>query len=299
MTTLEWLPAAVRDSHPRSFPWAERTDPKGCLHSTEGSTWPTYDGWTIMPHATIMPHPNLRVEVRQHLPFSQASFALRHTRAQPTNGDYVFQFELIGTCDPAGPRGAYYWPGADDAVLLDLWRKVIKPLGDAYLIPFRAGRAFLRYPDRAGSNRMTDAEFDTYSGWHGHQHVPQNDHGDPGAFPWDRLTALAVADINKGDDVTPAEIQAIAAAVAPAVWSYPLNSAWSGTTRTAGQMQATSERYGIEAGYAGNHPDGNGSPGTPTYALNSLQGIEDIQNRLTDLADAVAALAAKEPPAAA
>jgi hypothetical protein len=134
--TLLWLPAAIRDEHPRSFPWAETTDPKGCLHSTEGSSWPTYDGWTIMPHATVMPHPGKGVEVRQHLPFSQASFALRHTRAQPTNGDYVFQFELIGTCDPGGP--GYYWPKADDAVLLDLWRKVIKPLGDAYVIPFRA-----------------------------------------------------------------------------------------------------------------------------------------------------------------
>jgi hypothetical protein len=86
--------------------------------------------------------------------------------------------------------------------------------------------------------------------------------------------------------------------VAQAVWAHPLNSAWSGTTRPGWQMQATS-RYGIEAGYAGNRPDGNGSPGTPTLALNAQQGIEDIQNRLTDLADAVAALAAKEPPAAA
>jgi hypothetical protein len=29
--TLDWLPDATRDLHARSFPWAEQTDPKGCL----------------------------------------------------------------------------------------------------------------------------------------------------------------------------------------------------------------------------------------------------------------------------
>jgi hypothetical protein len=187
---MAWLPAAVRDEHARSFPWSETDDPKGCLHTTESSGWPEYRGWTVMPHATVMPARGKGVTIRQHLPFTQASFALRHTRPQPTNGDYVMQFELIGTCDPQGPRGAYYWPEADDVVLLDLFTKLIKPLDDAFLIPLRAP-AFGRYPDRAGFNRMSDVQFDTYSGWHGHQHVPQNDHGDPGAFPWDRMLALA------------------------------------------------------------------------------------------------------------
>lgn len=190
MTKLLWLPAAIVDPHPRSFPWADTTNPKGCLHTTEGNGRPTYDGWTIMPHATVMPIPGRGVTVYQHLPFSQASFALRHTELQPTNGDYIFQFELVGTCDPNGPRGAYYWPNADDAVLLDLYLKVIKPLDQAFIIPFRA-LEFLRFPSQAGQNRLSNAQFDAYSGWLGHQHVPQNDHGDPGAFPWARLAKLA------------------------------------------------------------------------------------------------------------
>jgi hypothetical protein len=137
---------------------------------------------------------------------------------------------------------------------------------------------------------MTDAQFDTYSGWHGHEHVPQNDHGDPGAFPWARLVALAVADINQEDDVTPAEIQAIAAAVAPAVWNHPLNSAWSGTTRTAGQMQATSERYGIEAGFMGLRPEGNGSPGTATASKLLLDRLDALGAELSAVRDEIAAL---------
>lgn len=204
MSALLWLPDAIRDPHPRSFPWAETTDPKGCLHTTETSGWPGYDGWTIMPHATVMPAPGKGVTVRQHLPFSQASFALRHTRSQPTNGDYVFQFELVGTCDPNGP--GYHWPNADDAVLLDLYLKVVRPLDQSFLIPFRAV-AFGPYPSLKGSHRMTDAEFDTYQGWHGHQHVPQNDHGDPGAFPWARLAAVAARfEESQEDHMVPADV---------------------------------------------------------------------------------------------
>lgn len=197
--TLLWLPGAIRDQHgSHPFPWAETTNPKGCLHTTEGWSWPTYDGWTIMPHATVMATPNKGVTVRQHLPFSQASFALRHTRAQPTNGDYIFQFELIGTCDPNGP--GYYWPAADSAVLKDLYLKVIKPLGDAFAIPLKA-LAWDAYPSQTGAHRLTDAQFDSYQGWLGHQHVPQNDHGDPGAFPWARLVAIANTIANTEDDM--------------------------------------------------------------------------------------------------
>jgi hypothetical protein len=61
------------------------------------------------------------------------------------------------------------------------------------VIPFRA-LAFEAYPASYGTSngvRLSDSQFDTYSGWLGHQHVPQNDHGDPGAFPWARLVELA------------------------------------------------------------------------------------------------------------
>jgi len=42
---------------------------------------------------------------------------------------------------------------------------------------------------------MSNSEFDTYTGWLGHEHVPQNDHGDPGAFPWKRLITLMEEDM--------------------------------------------------------------------------------------------------------
>lgn len=282
MTVLDWLPTAQRDPHPRSFPWTETTDPKGCLHTTEGSSWPTYDGWTVMPHATILPTRGQGILIRQHLPFSQASFALRHTRPQPTNGDYIMQFELVGTCDPNGP--GYFWPNADDTVLTALWRQVIKPLGDGFRIPFRAP-AFMAYPRLAGSNRMTDAQFDTYSGWLGHQHVPQNDHGDPGAFPWARLVAIAVADIEE-DNVTPADVQALAAAV----WNYPVTQAWDGKPNEAKDVLSSAQRYAIEGGWGGIRPDGNGSPGTGTLARLVLDRLDAIGAELDAVRNELAAI---------
>jgi len=193
-----WLPQAERNEHDRSNPWTEKTDPKGCLHTTEGSSWPTYRDWTVMPHATILPTPGKGVKVRQHIAFDQGSFALRNLDGGvQTNRDYIFQFELIGTSEKGGP--GLYWPDADEKVLLDLYRKVIEPLSKAYGIPLKA-RPFQAYPSSYGPNgktntvRLSGTAFDNYSGWLGHQHVPENVHGDPGAFPWARMMAAVAAE---------------------------------------------------------------------------------------------------------
>lgn len=190
---MDWLPEATRDEHARSFPWQESAPTKGVLHTTETVGWPGYDGWTIMPHATVMPFPGKGVIVRQHLPFSQGSFALVHAAGEePTNGAHAFQFELVGTCDKSGPHGAYYWPAADDQVLLALYQKVIRPLSDAFGIPLHTP-AWKPYPNSYGDNgvRLGWVQWHAYSGWCGHEHVVENDHGDPGNFPWSRLIALA------------------------------------------------------------------------------------------------------------
>lgn len=195
---MDWLPDLERDAHGRDLEWSSTKHPKGVIHTTESSGWPSYDGWTIHPHATVKPIPGKGVEGRQHVPFSRASFSLRNEPGGvQTNTDYAFQFELIGTSEKGGP--GYYWPGADDVVLLDLYRKVIAPLSAARSIPLKA-RPFQAYPasygPASGTNnvRMPGATWDAYAGWCGHQHVPENVHGDPGAFPWDRMIQLAEED---------------------------------------------------------------------------------------------------------
>jgi hypothetical protein len=53
---------------------------------------------------------------------------------------------------------------------------------------------WLPYPKSYGSSggqRMTFAQWRAFYGWCGHQHVPENDHGDPGSLDFAGLLALA------------------------------------------------------------------------------------------------------------
>ncbi len=198
---LLWLPAAERDPKGRALTFTTTRDPKGVLHTTETTTWPGYQGGAVTPHLTVLPIPGKGVRVRQHVPFSRSGFALRNLPGGiETNRDLAYQVELIGTCEKGGKvhkAGAYLWPDADDRVLLDLYDKVIGPMSSGLGIPLRA-LEFQAYPSSYGSRRpagrtntvrLSPHACDTYSGWMGHQHVDENLHGDPGAFPWARMMA--------------------------------------------------------------------------------------------------------------
>jgi hypothetical protein len=197
--SLLWLPDATKDER-GGFAWQVSCPTKGIIHTTEGPSWSDYPP-RYHPNATVKPIPGVGVQIRQHVPLNEASYALAHTAGTvATNGAHAIQFELVGTCDPHGPKGAYFWPDADDAVLTDLWRKVIQPVSAAYGIKLKAP-TFRPYPASYGANgvRFTEKEWLNWDGWCGHQHVPGgNDHGDPGAFPWDRLVQIA-----NGDDDMP------------------------------------------------------------------------------------------------
>lgn len=195
-----WLPEARRVEHDRGLTFTDAGEPKGVLHTTESPGRPSYDGWTVHPHMTVVPVPKTRVDVDQHIPFSHAGMALRNLAGGvQTNRDRAYQIELVGTSALGGP--GYYWATADDVVLLDFWRKVIHPMSVGLAIPVRA-LEFQAYPSSYGDRRpdgrtnmvrLSGPEWDAYSGWCGHQHVPENIHGDPGAFPWARMMRLADA----------------------------------------------------------------------------------------------------------
>jgi hypothetical protein len=181
-------------------------------------------------------------------PSLKAAYALKHTGAAPTNGAHAIQIELAGTCDPHGPKGAYYWPEADDTVLRALWAQVGKPLADAFHVPLTAP-TFRPYPASAGANgvRFTDSQWLAWSGHCGHQHIPGNDHGDPGAFPWDRLVQIA----NHTEDDMPTADE-----IAAAVWGYPVGAELEadGKTRTT-QAIASQRNFNRIAALAGLTPE--------------------------------------------
>lgn len=176
------------DATSQRFGSASQPEPDVCvLHTTEGMSWPGYSGGGEAPNATIKPIPGKGIQVREHIDFDCYAKALMNLPGGvETNRRGVIQFELIGTCDPKhkGDPAWYYWPDADDAVLSAL-ADYLRPILARYDIPHVAP-GFLAYPDSYGSKRgqrMSNAAWDAFNGICGHQHVPENDHGDPGAFP--------------------------------------------------------------------------------------------------------------------
>lgn len=162
------------------------------VHTTETSGWPGYQGGGTAPHFTVMPLPGVGVHVREHIhPALYAKALMNLPGGVETNRRGAVQVELVGTCVKGGP--GYYWPDADDAVLEGL-ATYLRPVMTRYAIPLFAPR-FQAYPASYGSRgrsntvRMPGATWLRFEGVCGHQHVPENTHGDPGEFPVDRFLA--------------------------------------------------------------------------------------------------------------
>lgn len=185
------------------------------LHTTEGLGWPVYssDGkaGAKAPHMTGKPDfTNRRINFRQHFANEHSSRALQNlSGGVTTNTNNAFQIELIGTCDDAlatewkiGTRtykqgvDYLYWPAAPDWALQSV-ADHMKYLHEKFpKFPIRSTVEFANYDSRKGglqkNVRLSGSEWNNYYGILGHQHVPENYHGDPGKFPIARLIDLAL-----------------------------------------------------------------------------------------------------------
>lgn len=151
------------------------------LHSTEGSSIAgaisAYRANNSWPHFTVDCR---RRQVAQHLDPLVAARSLRNDPggADETNRDGSFhvQIEIVGFAGEPDTFGT-----ADD--LTWFGREVVKPICDLGRIPILSTVTWVRYPQSYGksaSQRLSPAQWDAYSGVLGHQHVPDNSHGDPG-----------------------------------------------------------------------------------------------------------------------
>ncbi|EST24400.1 hypothetical protein [Streptomyces roseochromogenus] len=188
-------------------------------HSTETLALPDYSGGSIAPTLTAVPNwAAQRLDWWQHFPFDTSARALVHDKTQiGTNTLKCAQVEVVGTCDPA-THAAWtksgiahlYMPDLPDWALRDL-HAFARWAHDVHAVPLTSGLRWLPYPQSYGANgvRMDTAAWSAWRGHCGHQHVPENDHGDPGAFP-----ILAVLDpkpapsapsylVTEDDDMTP------------------------------------------------------------------------------------------------
>ncbi|VXC09350.1 hypothetical protein [Aeromicrobium sp. 9AM] len=184
------------------------------LHSTEGWDWPSYSGGATAPHFTIKPNfAKKTVEVRQHFPVNKSARALENRGGGvETNTLNAVQIELVGTCDPPthkkrGTVSHIFMPEAPDWFIqgvADLLKWLHAewpdfPLKDA------AKRGWGAYPSSYGASRyrLSFTEWNNAYGVVGHQHVPENSHGDPGNFPIAKLIAASKAGTKPEPPVDP------------------------------------------------------------------------------------------------
>lgn len=188
----------------------------GVLHTTEGTSLPSYGGGASAPNFTAVPDfERKKLRWYQHFRVDTSSRALMNLRGGvETNTLNALQVELVGTCDPAAhrrwSRQHIFWPEAPDWALVELAR-FVRWCSDEHRIPMRSTVRWLSYPSSYGSTsaRLSGGQWQDYYGWLGHQHVPENNHGDPGSLNMARVLTFAK---NKSweDDVTRDDIEAIA-----------------------------------------------------------------------------------------
>jgi hypothetical protein len=169
-------------------------------HSTEGTSLPSYNGGSEAPNFTAKPDfAKKRLTFYQHFDFDTSARALvNKAGGVETNTLNVCQVEIVGTCDPTthkrwGSTQHLYTPELPDWAIRDLaafakWANV------NHGVPLTSGVTFKAYPASYGSGagvRMSAAKWTGFTGHCGHQHVPENDHGDPGSFPMAAILAAA------------------------------------------------------------------------------------------------------------
>lgn len=203
-----WLPGVERIPGNDSGSWApdDENAPKVVWHTTEGGTIggavSAYKANNSWPHLTADP---VRKRIVQHIPLDRPARALRNTSApgQTNREGRVAQIEVVCTSKTKAPPGLVSLRDLTDDQLAWLGSHVARPVSAAIGCPLTTSVTF--YGDDAGwtlatenaRQRLTAAQWDTYTGHLAHQHVPENHHWDG---PFDMAAILAAA---RGTDSKP------------------------------------------------------------------------------------------------
>jgi hypothetical protein len=185
----------------------------GVVHTTEGMSLPSYSGGSMAPTVTGVPNMKDRtIRWYQHFDVDESARALANKLGGvETNTANAFQIELVGTCDDkyaktwSGKKAGVdyiHWPTAPEWALAEVaW--LVRWLNQQHGIPLTCVKDWLAYgkdsrrpgvtPASYGASpaRMSMSAWRSFKGWCGHQHVPENDHGDPGSMDFARVIAIA------------------------------------------------------------------------------------------------------------
>ncbi|MGW2228276.1 hypothetical protein [Streptomyces formicae] len=168
-------------------------------HTTEGTSLPSYAGGQDAPNFTAKPDFAAKKLVwYQHFDFDVSARALvNKAGGVETNTLNVCQVEIVGTCDPTTHKKwsstpHLYTPELPDWAIRDL-AAFAKWANTNHGVPLISDVTFRAYPASYGNSpvRMSNAKWQSYNGHCGHQHVPENDHGDPGLLPMAAILTTA------------------------------------------------------------------------------------------------------------
>lgn len=175
-----------------SGPW------RGVLHTTETTGLPGYGGGSTAPQLTVDPR---RRRTWQHFDTALPGRALRHPPGTvETNNLHCVQIEIVAYSDEKIARQVGGVPvseltAADLAYIASVMRWVEREHG---IQATDHGLTWVRYPGTY--RRMSERTWREFNGWCGHQHVPNNTHGDPSNINIGALLA-GDDDVNLSDKV--------------------------------------------------------------------------------------------------
>jgi hypothetical protein len=183
-TKAEWLGNGQSGGSFTSGPF------KVVLHTTETAGIPDYSNGATAPHLTYYARERRWV---QHTSFATAARALRNeSGGVQTNRDSVLQVEIVAysaesMVDKYG-GGRVKVSELTEENLADL-REFLYWAHEHFGVALRwPGKRAESYGEANGSGfRMSLSQWEQYDGVCGHQHVPENDHWDPGALNWAAL----------------------------------------------------------------------------------------------------------------
>ncbi len=203
-----WLPGWERIEGESSGSWAgdDELAEKGVAHTTEGGS---IEG-AVRAYRTNRSWPHITADRRtrrvvQHLPLNKPARALKNRPggAETNREPKVIQIELVGFA-----AESHLWSEDD---LKWLGQVVFGPVSRMAGIPLTTSVVF--FGQGAGwilatptaRQRLSAAAWDKYRGWLGHQHVPENDHWDPGALNMSAI--LKYASLDQEPEMTPEQFK--------------------------------------------------------------------------------------------
>lgn len=173
----KWDPAATHEPFPDSGTFIAGPY-RIVLHSTEGASYAgarsAYRSARVSPHFTASYEAG-RFQLWQHVALDRAATALEHRAGTVhTNRQSAIQIEVVAfAAKPAWPAGLI--SGVADLINWIMAQTGAQPTA-ARFIPYPAS-----YGESNGV-RFSTAEWLAFNGVCGHQHVPNQSHGDPGAI---------------------------------------------------------------------------------------------------------------------